>query len=875
MKRWLLFIILLLTSSVAFAQNVDLPSFFQPAEEDLSIWYLGNIFGRDLIPGASDVRLLSVLFGIFNQVVLVVGIIIVVYTIMAGTLNTANEGKPLGEKWNSVWMPVRISMGIAMLVPKGGSGYNLAQYLVMWLTLQGVGAADTLWTTMIDYFAQGGAIYSGTTSRAGAYMNQPNVSYAYYLQGSNDLSLSTSGKVEQDTYLLQNMVCIEAFNNDKDRVELAGGEKYSLYVPQGSVDRIHFGTRSNDGTQCGVVTAVPDMNDLGSYTKEQYDTRARVYAMGLYNMAKGLEGIAKEIGKNGENSEWDGYFSDVRRNAELFVNYIVGYDNILYDRAAAEAALNATDAFETYKKYGWILAGNYYTILSSYSEEAAYVLRQFRRPAEILYTAPADINSTSSPSYKYYGIADVFFDEFMDLGESYYYDIEGMGEFGALTGGKLRGGKRTIGPVDMDEILSATQSSLTKSAFSTAGSSMAAGQAAGAEAAVDAASGKKAKKKQKKQKKGGGAKKANRVTNKAVQDFITYMTGTGGAGDLRVAKDPILKISIFGKDLTIAGLTLILIAAPLLTAINIGAICMGITPQGHMLQAVGYILIPQLMAMGLFLYAQGAVLGVFIPLIPYVTFFIGAIGWVMQVVESVAAAPLVAIGLIFPETRDDIWGRAAPAYMLILNLFLRPSLMIIGFAAAMIVTWMFVELLNIGFITLTATTFRIEDMFGFAVILFAYTAMFTVVVTKAYSLINVVPNKVLHWIGDQSMGVQGAEEAIGSAKQATEAGGQAVAAGASAIQSKAEGWRASGEVDKALEGLKGTGGQAGGQAKKQGNAKQGQITGNPNQQGGSVMGGGSGGGGGNDDDSDTSSDAGGDADQPGDAANSSKDRDSD
>lgn len=184
-------------------------------------------------------------------------------------------------------------------------------------------------------------------------------------------------------------------------------------------------------------------------------------------------------------------------------------------------------------------------------------------------------------------------------------------------------------------------------------------------------------------------------------------------------------------------------------------------------------------------------------MIPFVTFFVGAIGWMLQVVEAVAAAPIVAIGLVFPETRDDVWGRAAPAYMMIMSLFLRPPLMLVGFAAAMIVLWCLTQLLNIGFLTLTTVTFRIEDMFGFVTIMTAYTAMFTMVVTRSYELINVVPNKVLNWIGGPGFEVQGAQEAIGAAKGGVQEGSGAITGGAKGTSDMATGMKAAG--DKAKE----------------------------------------------------------------------------
>ena len=95
---------------------------------------------------------------------------------------------------------------------------------------------------------------------------------------------------------------------------------------------------------------------------------------------------------------------------------------------------------------------------------------------------------------------------------------------------------------------------------------------------------------------------------------------------------------------------------------------------------------PLIFGIAAFLYVQGAILSVALPLIPFVIFLVAVLGWFAAVIESIVAAPLIAIGLIFPEANQDIWGKAEPAYMMILNLFLRPSLIIIGFVAGMILT---------------------------------------------------------------------------------------------------------------------------------------------------------------------------------------------
>lgn len=802
MKRGILILLLCALGSTAWAASGTFPELFVPADHDLSIWYLGNIFGSDLLGNLvnvkdtsgysiSGIRLLSVLFGIFNQVALVVGIIIIVYTIIAGTLNTAHEGKPLGEKWNSLWMPVRASTGIAFLVPSGGTGYCLAQSLVMWLTLQGIGAGDQVWNAMVDYFAQGGAIYSNYAQQNSAYLNEKNVNITLGLMGSapNFIGAGTPPQgVSVD--MLKSMTCMSVYNNDKEALALNNNHKYTAYtLPQDTV-HVYFGDQtamlalaaqstspppyrptSTVGMECGAVVVTAPTEDC--VTPEhggkcgELSQRETIYTTANWNLAQGLQGIANELATNPTSDKnWANYYSSIYTNSALYINYLVGYQDFLFTNPEALKGTGSNSVFALYKKYGWILAGNYYTILSGYKERVEYMTRKMIPPTNVSWLvmngtstepkpkAPNDAYDKAYTAESNFWI-DVASDTFGNdakgepIIQQYISDYEKSQAVNKMGTGEGKGTSK-IGIVNMDEILK----KLGRPVMNPGSD--------------------------KGHKRGSGSRKgqASMATQGAVKNYIHYLTGVGSnPRDLTVAKDPILRASEYGKGLTSSALVIMVAAGAIWVVAAASNVCTGLIPVGPVVEAAIEPIVLGFVALGVFMYTQGAMLGVFIPLIPYVTFFIGVVGWLLQVVEAVAAAPLVAIGLIFPETRDDIWGRAAPAYMLILALFLRPPLMLVGFAAAMIVLWCLTELLNIGFLTLTAVTFRIEDMFGFVVIMTAYTAIFTVVVTRSYELINVVPNKVLNWIGGSGYEVQGAQEAIGAAKGGVQEGAGAVSSG--------------------------------------------------------------------------------------------------
>ena len=131
---------------------------FNPPLSDISVVFLSNIFGIvDGVLHGNGSQILGAMFSVFNAAVLALGGIVIMYTLIVGTMNTANEGEMLGHKWSSVWIPVRATLGLALLLPKA-SGYCLIQIFVMWVVVQGVGAADKIWDAALGYLNSGGKI---------------------------------------------------------------------------------------------------------------------------------------------------------------------------------------------------------------------------------------------------------------------------------------------------------------------------------------------------------------------------------------------------------------------------------------------------------------------------------------------------------------------------------------------------------------------------------------------------------------------------------------------------------------------------------------------------------------------------------------------
>ena len=153
-----------LAASAASAQGL-----FTPVSGDLSVQMLGKLFGGLVGNGGADP--LKDLITTFNGAVLAIGGILVAYTIFAGVIGTAHDGQMLGKKFSSVWVPIRTALGTALVIPI--NGYCGMQMLVMWLVLQGVGLADTVWGSLV----QGDALMTGSI-QASSYKSPETVKLA-------------------------------------------------------------------------------------------------------------------------------------------------------------------------------------------------------------------------------------------------------------------------------------------------------------------------------------------------------------------------------------------------------------------------------------------------------------------------------------------------------------------------------------------------------------------------------------------------------------------------------------------------------------------------------------------------------------------------
>lgn len=297
---------------------------------------LAAIFGQnwqnmlDSGPTSSIGPLLIKIFTIYNSAVAGAVAIIVGYSLFSSTTQTAHEGKALGKRFSSLWMPLRMAFGAALVTPI--FGFSLVQMLVLSVTGFGFFTADRIAEEVATYTTDGHAL---TTFPA------------FYSKQKDEAILA----------LLQLETCA-AYINKSDAIALS---PTSVVTPKLDDNTIYYGRKGlfgfDDGS-CGTIK-----------TESFYD---EAVASMLYNIAsKTIRPLAKQI------------VNDEEVNVALVKSakeQLYKIDEYLAQRAKNDVDKETSESMSKFsndvKSKGWIGLGSWYTTLarqtSAFNDKVAY-----------------------------------------------------------------------------------------------------------------------------------------------------------------------------------------------------------------------------------------------------------------------------------------------------------------------------------------------------------------------------------------------------------------------------------------------------------------------------------------------------------------------
>lgn len=709
---------------------------FDPLPSDKSIEILGMIFGSNVgtvaLKGV-DNPVLREMFGTLNGVVVSVGLLILGYIGVISIMNTAQEGQTLGRKWSTLWVPMRSMLGMLLLVPTPGTGYSMIQVAVMWIVVQGIGAANQVWDVVLDNLSSGISA-TGTV----------NV---------NTSRLESDGK-EIAKQLLSSAVCMEALkklgtgsSNAADFpttvspliAQIGGSIKPWLVpgTPGGSNDNnsgsyagsYNVGIKNDPsyGYICGKVELQANANSsewpsglrdsANADSKSQEIYQAKQLAIGTMFVA--LRQTAKQIVEDrvrprdnsnrlAENSVPDPAGA-ITRAKDLYVGIMSG---MIIPKESDEVQSLVSQG----KINGWSVAGTYYYVLAASSSQSLFSSANI---PPSLGNIPTSSNHSQVTDYMT-GLEKTFFINRLKDAANYAAN---------------------------DRVSSSVALDLN----------------------IPSAGGSEGEKFVKML-----MHPLEEMLEGIFEGFVEITTGTND--------EPLVSVATFGSMLMLTTEILWLVLVGISLVISLIAICAAKSPTFSLALTVVFVVMPMIFVVCIMLWGIGATMAVYLPMIPYLMFTTAFLGWLMLVIEAIIAAPIVALGMIMPS--GDELGKLQPALMILLGVFLRPMLMIFGFILAARLLRAILSYVNDTFIEAYTSIGGVQFSILLPIVLIALYAGFMIALAnKTFALIYIVPDRVLRWIGGSPESTDagamqeakaGFEKGKGAAQQGLKGGSEAI-----------------------------------------------------------------------------------------------------
>lgn len=827
-KKGLIFFLFCLICEEVFA------AVFSVVPTDRSQAYLGMVFGGSVGAinlGGGNNPTLSLMFERFNFIIVTIGAVVLAYIGVMTTINTAREGEAMGKKI-SMWVPLRAFSGMLLMVPGPTSGYSVVQMTVMWIVLNGVGAANAVWNVVLGQLAQGVSSVGGL-----------NIALK-----PSDLNALTQN-------VLQASTCMYAINNYMPELSTNAGpmqnKSVSIYTLMNPPTPAPSGVQPTTITQtasvfvgvqgatypldrlCGVftVTSLLSQGGINTFNYSTVQQRLSIKTAGLQGMFSAVDAAAQLLANpSGTYASPDpGY---VYASGQAYISQITQLATGISAAPASGAqsweqganpASPITGGYATLKGYGWIHAGSYYFTMvkaSGATMDSETIPGQAVLPSAASVPIQTTLNNNAlSPTGSAWptndqgasGLSDVLspgtpYFQMLKMNTALqhafsYWTLDQVTAAPSSQGISLS--STSTGNRFLDTIVNAIKnkvqtpilnyiqqisegsvniSSQFGSALASATNTVSGGVATG----INAAS--------------GYASTVGSATG-AYSSGTTNISGTSFSTNTSAGSgDPLISIGQFGGTLMLAAEIAVFVSIITSFVISLAlsaASCL--SPFAFAINLLFVQVLPLIYGIAVILWTLGATLGVYIPLIPYLIFTMTAFGWIIQVIEAVVAAPIIALGLVSPSGEE--LGKIGAALPILANIFLRPTLMIFGFVLGASLLRAGIALINFGFIPAIkegAST----SVFSIIAILGMYVAVITTIVNKSFSLIYLLPNQIMRWMGGTAEH-GGPEEMVKEAKGGFDTGaGQAQKGLGQGLASSTE--RTSGAVKK-LE-AKGQGG---------------------------------------------------------------------
>jgi conjugal transfer/type IV secretion protein DotA/TraY len=704
----------LLTPIYSFAQVVvPTTSPFSVHPDDYFInqilkGFLGGVIqangtsAQDMLTGSGTDNL-GAIFRVFNLGVAFFGSLMVLFIAVIGVLQSGNDGEFLGRKWSSMWVPVRFSIGSMLMLPLTNSGYSFVQAMILWIAAQGIGFADTLWDQIVE------SIMTPPTSQIWGIVDGLPIA-ADVMRSSicnaavNVYSKDTPNELNVEFY---NVATSIPLLDDKILYASNWGKK------GGGFNWSTFNSNS-DQRVCGSMSLEYTYRMTDPF-KDMRANIANVHINAVNNMAASFKSDAeKYISALNDSTLIEGakakIIADIIDKATSYQKDVSAASDVELKKATGDQPTQRNNM----KKYGFASAGMFYIELTRVQS----AVRQ------TMSTGPTYVK----PDVKSFAGFDVAYQlamkDFDDL-ESIATTAMGKksSESGETSGAvQASGGMGDLFPSKTELMSDFTPSGMIKKLFNKFSRAVMWGMFG-----VNAG--------------------ANNVSTNSNDWFRKASADNASSSVMQLKNRGDYILDLAGVILTgyVGAVGVVAVGNETLLG-KVANLSVGVIGAiGKVLDALA----PMILSMIFALIAFGFSLSIYLPMAPYLLWMGGVIGMVVLIAEALVASSLWAVMIMHPSGEGITSQQSNQGLMLLLGLFTRPALMLMGLVCGIFMIEPLVQFVTDSFFY-TFTSIQsdsvsfIFSIFGFGAI---YVSLVITTVNKCFSMIHIMPDKVLRWVG--------------------------------------------------------------------------------------------------------------------------------
>ncbi|MCC6597824.1 MAG: DotA/TraY family protein [Alphaproteobacteria bacterium] len=258
-----------------------------------------------------------------------------------------------------------------------------------------------------------------------------------------------------------------------------------------------------------------------------------------------------------------------------------------------------------------------------------------------------------------------------------------------------------------------------------------------------------------------------RLSGNIVIDFINGTLGTSGVFEMRKNTNvhPLAQLSALGKGMMDAALRNAVYATASGVGANAGS---ALSPFAGQVAsgASGFLFAMVSVTIGI-----AVILYYVLPFLPFIYFMFAVSGWIKSIFEAMVAMPLWALGHLRVDGEGLPGPGATNGYFLLMEIFLRPVLILFGLLAGISIFSALVNVLNQIFDLVVANTAGADrefeasvaagtgpagitakiDFIRNAVDIFFYTCVYAIICyiigLSCFKMVDLIPNNILRWMG--------------------------------------------------------------------------------------------------------------------------------